>query len=301
MNPKVSIVVLNWNGLNDTIECLESLKKITYSNYEVIVVDNGSKGNDVNILENKYREYIKIIKNKENLGFTGGNNKGIQKAIENGESKYILLLNNDTIVEPNFLTELVKVAEKDEQIAIVGSIIINYYTKEVVFTNGEIDKKLKIKARLDYLNSSAEWWETRLVNGASMMFKVEYILKYDLFLNDDLFLNQEEVDLSIRVRKERLKLAIAGKSKVYHKEGRSTGGGLSSITVYYTIRNRILLAKKFLSWDKKIIFWVLFLFARSVRSVEWFIMGKWNLILITYFAFLDGIKGISGKTKRKLD
>jgi len=301
MNPKVSIVVLNWNGLNDTIECLESLKKITYSNYEVIVVDNGSKGNDVNILENKYREYIKIIKNKENLGFTGGNNKGIQKAIEDGESKYILLLNNDTIVEPNFLTELVKVAEKDEQIAIVGSIIINYYTKKVVFTNGEIDKKLKIKARLDYLNSSAEWWETRLVNGASMMFKVEYILKYDLFLNDDLFLNQEEVDLSIRVRKERLKLAIAGKSKVYHKEGRSTGGGLSSITVYYTIRNRILLAKKFLSWDKKIIFWVLFLFARSVRSVEWFIMGKWNLILITYFAFLDGIKGISGKTKRKLD
>lgn len=212
-----------------------------------------------------------------------------------------MLLNNDTIVEPNFLTELVKVAEKDEQIAIVGSIIINYYTKEVVFTNGEIDKKLKIKARLDYLNSSEEWWETRLVNGASMMFKVEYILKYDLFLNDDLFLNQEEVDLSIRVRKERLKLAIAGKSKVYHKEGRSTGGGLSSITVYYTIRNRILLAKKFLSWDKKIIFWVLFLFARSVRSVEWFIMGKWNLILITYFAFLDGIKGISGKTKRKLD
>ena len=67
MNPKVSIIILNWNGLKDTIECLESLEKITYSNYEVIVIDNGSKGNDADILEEKYKDYIKVIKNKENL------------------------------------------------------------------------------------------------------------------------------------------------------------------------------------------------------------------------------------------
>ena len=65
--PKVSIIVLNWNRLEDTIECLDSLKEITYPDYEVIVVDNGSEGNDANILEKKYKDYIKVIRNKENL------------------------------------------------------------------------------------------------------------------------------------------------------------------------------------------------------------------------------------------
>ena len=94
--PKISIVILNWNGLKYTIECLESLKKSTYPNYEVIVVDNGSKGNDADILEEKYKGYIKLIRNKENLGFPGGSNIAIKQIIAQGESDYVLLLNNDT-------------------------------------------------------------------------------------------------------------------------------------------------------------------------------------------------------------
>ncbi len=83
MNPKVSIIILNWNGLGDTIECLESLKKITYLNYEVVVVDNGSEGNDAEILEEKYRGYIKLIRNDKNYGFTGGNNIAIKWILGN--------------------------------------------------------------------------------------------------------------------------------------------------------------------------------------------------------------------------
>ncbi|GAG89310.1 unnamed protein product, partial [marine sediment metagenome] len=109
--PKVSIITLNWDGLEYTIECLASLKKITYPNYEVIVVDNGSKGNDAQVLEEKFGDYIHIIKNDMNYGSRGGVNIGMRYFLNNSNSDYLLLLDNDTVVDPEFLTEMVKVAE----------------------------------------------------------------------------------------------------------------------------------------------------------------------------------------------
>jgi len=298
---KVSIIILNWNGLKDTIECLESLKKITYPNYEVIVVDNGSEGNDADILEEQYKDYIRVIRNKENLGFTGGNNIGIRKVLEEGKSEYILLLNNDTVVEPNFLDELVKVAVQNKEIAIVGSVVADYYTKKIVFTNAKIDKKLKGKIKLDYLNLCKDYWETEIAHGASIMIKSEYILKYNLFLDENLFLYCDEIDICWRVKKHNLKIVIAGKSKIYHKESQSTGGKLSALSVYYVLRNRILLSKKLLNFKEQILFWILFIPSRLIRVFEWMIKGRWNLIRITYFAFLDGILNKKGKTSRKLN
>jgi len=291
--PKVSIIVLNWNGLKDTIECLESLRKITYPNYEVIIVDNGSSGNDPDVLEERYKDYIKVIRNKENLGFCGGNNIGIKEAIKRS-AEYILLLNNDTVIEPNFLDELVRVALKDNKIAIVGSVIADYYTKKIVFTNAKIDRKLKMESRIDYLNLNKDWWETEGVSGASMMFKAEDILKYSLFLDENLFLYCDEMDLCIRAKKHGLKIVVAGKSKVYHKEGRSYGGGIKPTPVYYILRNRILLAKKILNPKEHFIFWLFFIPSRLLRFFEWVLTGKLGLIKTTFIAFKDGIAGRGG-------
>jgi len=298
--PKVSIIILNWNGLKDTIECLESLKKITYPNYKVIVVDNDSEGNDADILEERYKDYINVIRNKENLGFTGGNNIGIRQAIED-QSEYALLLNNDTIVEPNFLDELVKTALQDEKIAIIGSVIANYYTKKVVFTNAKVDKKLKMESRIDYLNLNKDYWETDGVNGAAMMFRLKPLIKCSLFLDENLFLYCDELDVCYRAKKQGFKIAVARRSRVYHKEGQSTGGAISPTTVYYVLRNRILLSKKLLSFREQVVFWLSFLPARLFRALEWFLIGKWKLIRISYFAFVDGIMNRIGKTKRKLN
>jgi len=163
--PKVSIIILNWNGWEDTIECLESLYQITYPNYDVIVVDNGSEDESIekikeyaegNIeVESKFFEYsdrdkpIKIIeykreeaeagggkeediadlpsnkrmiitKNEKNYGFAEGNNIGMRYALKALNPEYVLLLNNDTVVDKEFLGELVKVWESDEKIGIVG-------------------------------------------------------------------------------------------------------------------------------------------------------------------------------------
>ena len=298
--PKVSIIILNWNGLKDTIECLDSLKKITYPNYEVIVVDNGSEGNDADILEEKYKDYVKVIKNKENLGFTGGNNVGIRRTLGEGKSDYILLLNNDTTVEPNFLNELIKTALQDEKIAVIGSVIADYYTKKTTFMNSKIDKKLKAEARLDYLNSDKNWWETGRVHGASMMIRSEYLLRYSFFLDEDLFLYCDELDLCLRARKHGLKVAIAGKSKVYHKGEFSLNKIQNPINIYYIVRNRILLAGKMLSIKDRIIFWILFVPARLVRCIKWAFRGRLDLLKITFLAFNDGIKKKAGKNKKHL-
>src|SRR3989344_2445038 len=93
-NPKVSIIILNWNGWKDTIECIDSIKKISYPNYEIIVVDNASRGDDVNILKNKFWDFIRLIKNKENYGFAKGNNIAIKQVLKENKSDYVLLLNN---------------------------------------------------------------------------------------------------------------------------------------------------------------------------------------------------------------
>ena len=116
--PEVSIIILNWNGLEDTIECLESLKKITYPNYKLIIVDNGSEGNDVAVLRHRFGSYIHIIEKDKNYGFTEGNNIGMRYALK-GEARYILLLNNDTIVDPDFLSNLIKVAAGDPKIGLL--------------------------------------------------------------------------------------------------------------------------------------------------------------------------------------
>ena len=124
---KVTIILLNWNGKEDTIECLESLKHITYPNYEILLVDNGSTDGSVECFRERYPG-MEIIENGENLGFAEGNNVGIRRAMDEG-ADYVLLLNNDTVVDPEFLGELVKVGESDPKIGIVGPKICYYNNK----------------------------------------------------------------------------------------------------------------------------------------------------------------------------
>jgi hypothetical protein len=107
-NPLVYIITINWNGIDDTIECLDSLKGITYPNCKIIVVDNGSKNNQAEKIKEKFRN-IELIKNKKNEGFVIANNQGIKLALKNG-ADYILLLNNDTIIKNDFLNILIEYA-----------------------------------------------------------------------------------------------------------------------------------------------------------------------------------------------
>ncbi|MEN6292102.1 MAG: glycosyltransferase family 2 protein, partial [Methanobacterium sp.] len=181
MNPHVSIIILNWNGWKDTIECLESIYQNNYSNYSIVLVDNNSddesvdkikgyckgeievnspffrynsKNKPIEILECETVGEIKIetvnppfhnlflIKNDINVGFAEGNNIGIRYALNNLNSDYILLLNNDTVVDKEFIVEMLKVSENDNEIGITGPKMYYYDSpNQIWFAGGKISWK----------------------------------------------------------------------------------------------------------------------------------------------------------------
>ncbi|MCK4352495.1 glycosyltransferase family 2 protein [candidate division WOR-3 bacterium] len=175
--PKVSIIILDWNGGKDIIECLKSIKGINYTNYELIVVDNASFDNSVNLIREKFPN-IRIIQNKENLGFAGGMNTGIVQSVKcKVQSDYVLLLNQDTIVGKNFLKELVKVAESDPKIGIVGPKI--YYWKESRSQGVKLSSYRAISNQLPITNYQLPniIWScgTKFATGSIFKMEVPYI------------------------------------------------------------------------------------------------------------------------------
>lgn len=198
-DPKVFIIVLHYKNWQDTNKCLASLKNLNYDNFEVLVIDN----------------------DKKNLGFAGGNNIGIKQAL-NKKVDYVLLLNNDMVVDKNFLKELIKVGESDEEIGILGPIggKINWlYTKGIhVIRNN------------DY------------ITGACMLVKLEVIKKIGL-MHEDYFLYFEDVDWCIKAHKAGYKCVLVPSSKIWHKVS-SSANAESFSYIYYHFRNGLLLAKR---------------------------------------------------------
>ncbi|MBI5467366.1 MAG: glycosyltransferase family 2 protein, partial [Candidatus Kerfeldbacteria bacterium] len=137
MKPHVSIIIVNWNGAADTLHCLASLQAITYPNYSIILVDNGSRPDDRTALQPLHPQ-VQYIQNERNLGFVGGNNIGINAALSSATPPdYLLLLNNDTTVAPDFLEAMVDQAAADSLIAIVGPKILLMDRPTVLQTVGD--------------------------------------------------------------------------------------------------------------------------------------------------------------------
>jgi len=196
---RVFIIVLHYKNWKDTNECLKSLEKLDYDNCKIIVIDN----------------------DKNNPGFAGGMNIGIKKALKQ-KADYVLLLNNDVIVSPNFLKELVKAGEKDKKIGILGPIggKINWlYTKGIHVTRNN-----------DY------------ITGACMLVKREVVEKIGL-MHEKYFLYYEDVEWCLRARKIGFKCVMVPESKIYHKVSQSTSEESFSY-IYYHFRNGLLLAKR---------------------------------------------------------
>lgn len=238
--PKVSIIILNWNGLKDTIECLDSLKKITYPNYEVVVVDNGSEGNDAGILEEQYKNYIKVIGNKENLGFAGGNNVGIREVLKKGESEYILLLNNDTVVDSNFLDKLIETAESGPRIGIVGPKIYFYDDSNLIYTAGgkithhpfkgiQIPQRGQQEIDVGKFNTleKVDW-----IDGCCMLVRCEAIKDVGL-LNEDYFLYWDVVEWAMEMDKKGWICYYTPQSVLFHKISRTISKNKNRQWYYY--------------------------------------------------------------------
>jgi len=252
--PKVSIITLNWNGLEDTIECLESLKKITYPNYEVIVVDNGSKGDDAQVLEERFGDCIHLIKNDKNYGFGGGYNIAMRHVLNNSNPDYLLLLDNDTVVDPEFLTEMVKVAEADPAIGIAGAKIYYYDEPDrlqylggkidlwvgVVRPSGIIRERIIGRKEIDS-GQHDSIKEVEQIAFWCALFRRKSLESIGLF-NERYFWGWENIDYFIRAREAGCKVVYIPKAKVWHKY-RSTNR-IDGFLQYHSPRSHFRLMKQ---------------------------------------------------------
>lgn len=252
--PLVGIILVNYNGAEDTIECIKSLGKINYLNYKIVIIDNDSYNDDyLNLKEyiDSYRNNINLIKAQKNLGFAGGNNIGIEYAINKLNCDYVLLLNNDTMVDEYFLNTLVDKIEEDSDIGVAGAKIYYYPEKNKIwYAGGKIDWRkftsIHFGEKKEDLGEYNDDIEVDFITGCVMLIKKEVLNKVG-YLPEEFFMYYEDFDFCIKVRQAGFKMIYVSQSKVYHKISSSTGGEESAFSLEYGTRNRKKLIKKYKS------------------------------------------------------
>lgn len=211
----VSILIVNYNGFEVLDPCLTSLGKSTYPNFEVIVVDNGSTDGSAEKVEKKYKE-VTLVKAGKNLGFAGGNNLALKSA----SGKYIVLLNGDTEVEPDWLDRLVKFAEKTPDAGVFASKVLFFDNKKVLNSAGgccDIYGFSPLRGTFDKDIGQYDKQETVFyAHGAAMMVRRSLIEKIG-FLDEDYFIYHEEMDFCWRTWISGSKVYYVPEAVAYHK------------------------------------------------------------------------------------
>lgn len=258
----VSIIVVHYNNSDDTDECLKSLTKLQSNNFDftVYVVDNASQERYVLPVKLPKKKF-KLITSTSNLGFTGGNNLGIYTAIEEQNSEYILLLNNDTVVSPHFLEALLKSAEQNADIGILSPKIYfakNYEYHKVYgqkdlgsiiwYAGGSIDWRnlLVFHRGVDEIDRGQfdDQETSDFATGCCMLIKREVLEKIG-YLDKKYFLYLEDTDLSLRAKHVGYQLRFVPDSVIWHKNAGSTGGSGSKLQQYYQLRNLLLFVVRY--------------------------------------------------------
>jgi GT2 family glycosyltransferase len=239
LNARVSIIIVNYNGLTYLKDCLASLREQTYLNFTVIVCDNASKDGSVEFLAKNYPDII-LIRNPENFGFAKGNNVAINYALKQG-TEYIFLLNNDTKMEPTALAKLVETAESNESFGIVGPMVFDLKNRSVVQEAGmSIDK---FGFPMQERNFKQVISQVFFVSGCAMLIKTEVLQTVGMFDND-YFMFVEDLDLCWRAQLAGYKIFVNKASKISHAGGGSIVGGVDKSTNFKIDVKRIFLREK---------------------------------------------------------
>jgi GT2 family glycosyltransferase len=268
---KIFLVVLNWNGANDTIECLNSIDQLRTKDIKlhVVVVDNGSVDNSKELLGDiklKKASY-KLIENKENLGYAGGMNVGIKYALDKG-ADYVTIINNDVELDKNILNELVRTAKKYPKAGIICPKIYfakgyefhkNKYSKNelgkvIWYAGGEIDwdNAIGVNKGVDQVDEGQfdDDHETDFATGNCMLIRSKAIKGKKLF-DENYFMYLEDVDFCVRMTKSGWNVVYSPKGLLWHKVARSSaiGGDLND---YFIMRNRMIFGMRYAPLRTKI-------------------------------------------------
>jgi GT2 family glycosyltransferase len=243
---KAAIIIVNWNGKQYLQDCISSILNQTYYHYEIYFVDNGSTDDSVAYVKNNYPN-IKLICLDKNYGFAKGSNRGIEVAFKDKTVSYMVLLNNDTIVDVNWLKELIKTADIDENIGAVGSKMIFYHHKELINTMGIVP--LKNGNALNYKKYEMQKDHTKLEKifapcAGSALYKRKALEKTGLF-DEDYFCYLEDVDLGYRLNLCGYTSYVNPKSFVYHIHS-ATSSRIDDFKNFLIVRNSLYNSLKYL-------------------------------------------------------
>jgi GT2 family glycosyltransferase len=290
---KVSVVVLNYNGKRFLQETLTSLLNQTHQNLEIILVDNGSSDGSAKYVEENFTP-VTLVVNGENLGFGGGNNRGI----ENATGAYIATLNNDAVAKPDWIEELVKVIERSERIGMCASKMLFYDRGDIINSAGIcISKSGAAWDRGMFEEDDGQYDKREDVFGpcaGAALYRKTMLDEIGLF-DEDFFMYMEDVDLAFRARLGGWKCMYVPSAVVYHRHG-GTAGFNSDFSVYHGNRNIIWNVAK--NFPAKLL----------VTSLPW-VIGR-NIGVIPYYAMrgqgrvilgskMDAIKGIPKMIRKR--
>lgn len=243
----VAVVVLTFNGRDDTLACLASLSRVSWSALTTILVDNGSLDGTVEAVSGRY-PFVCILRQEHNLGFAEGNNVGIRHALELG-ADYVFLLNNDTTIAPDAIGRCVEAAERRVDAGAVSPLIYFAQPSNLIWYGGAaFDARRAHSGRmLGYREFECDRFlatrETDRVTGAAVLLPRRTLEQVGL-LDPALFFLYEDVDWSLRARRAGYRLYIVPEAKVWHRVSAAAGGEHSSMIAYYDTRNHIAICRR---------------------------------------------------------
>ncbi|MCX0371808.1 glycosyltransferase family 2 protein [Clostridium perfringens] len=298
MEKKVSIILVNYNTANDVIECLKSLSSIDYKNFDVIIVDNNSKKEEVKRLENIVVKYswAELVKSGKNGGFAFANNIGINIA-KKRNSDYILLLNSDTEVKPDFLGYLVDAIERDFSKNAISVGKINYYfdKNKIWYAGGVIDWNKYIGKHIGENEiDNGQFNITKKVDFATgCVMLINAKLNININLPEEYFMYYEDVDFSARIIELGYNIIYEPKSVIYHKVGASGGGEGSPFTLKWSNRGRYIFMNKYKHNVSKIRFQFIklkFYITRFIKVLDMLVKMEPNKAKAIIIGTIEGIK-----------
>ena len=246
MQPSIYVVILSWNGREDSLSCLASLSRVAAPPFRTILVDNGSSDGTAAAVRERYPA-VEVIATGKNLGFPGGNNVGIRRALEAG-ADFVCLLNNDTEVDPAFLGEFLAAADRHPEGGIFGARVCYLERPRVVWSQGIRVRRLSGRVLTRHFNlpevrARSRETEEDAVSAACLFARREVFERAGL-MDERYFLCYEDIDLCLRARAAGFKVYAVPAARVRHRVSASLGGEGSSTIIYYSTRNQLLLARE---------------------------------------------------------
>lgn len=299
MNLKTGIILVNWNGLHDTKECLKSLRAVS-GKKDIIVVDNASTHDEASELEKSFPD-ITVMRLDQNYGFSAANNRGIELALARG-CDAIVILNNDTLVTADFLAHLESASNSNPQAGILAPKIFFPDTTKIWAAGGAIhyilargmnrgegkdDAQVHVDAHPDFISGCCMYIPARVAQ--QLRFDEKYFLYF------------EDADLSLRARDLGYQLLYVPESIIYHKSGRSSGPLLSYRRIYYLSRNKLLFARLRFTTVQKLVFWLVYPFQTLGMFSYFLLKTSWSTAWQLMTAWIRGLRDFTNSRFGRLE